>query len=298
MEEGDDDKRGAVEGENPIYAVRCLAAPPLPRPPPPPARTPRRSPPPCPPNAVWAPPLQKEVDKIKSFLYDFETPAVGRAQGMLKYAQAIAEIKAKTRKVLDVELDDVALSMPQEFLRSVEGNTRRYVELFYEAVDAILLESRQQADVIEEDDGTDAMLRAHRLRQHQEILRDAGEEPADLAEIYKKFPPQLLRTYELRVMPRTTEKPLSLRQVAGSALGRLVSIKAIVLRATDVRPMLQVASYSWCVCARASVRARAHVCPPTPFPAHAHPHSTPFLRTPATPPPPPTHPSAQRQVRL
>lgn len=223
-----------------------------------------------------APPRQKEVDKIKSFLYDFVTPAVGRAQGMLKYAQAIAEIKAKTRKVLDIELDDVALTMSHEFLRSVEGNTRRYVELFYEAVDAILLESRQQADVIEEDDGNDAMLRAHRLRQHQEILRDAGEEPADLAEIYKKFPPQLLRTYELRVMPRTTEKPLSLRQVAGSALGRLVSIKAIVLRATDVRPMLQVASYSWCVRA---ARARA----PATSPTHTRSHA---------PTPPRTHPPA------
>jgi DNA replication licensing factor MCM7 len=218
---------------------------------------------------------------MKKFLLDFETPLPGQPRGHPKYAFALAEIKAKKRRVLDVELDDVALTMDQAFLRSVEGNTVRYLELFYQAVDDILMEDRREApEEFAEDDGVDAMLRAHRVGQHAEILREGGEEPADKRELLKMFPAQLLRLYELRIVPRTTEKPLSLRQVAGSSLGRLVQIQAMVLRATDVRPMMQVATYSWCVA--------GSVLPPLTAPP-PRPHYPPSLSAPFHPPPPSTH---------
>mmetsp|Transcript_17921 Transcript_17921/g.44314 ORF Transcript_17921/g.44314 Transcript_17921/m.44314 type:complete len:934 (-) Transcript_17921:3-2804(-) len=80
------------------------------------------------------------------------------------------------------------------------------------------------------------------------------------------FPPILLRKYELRILPltrkgklfpfvgqyisKTLREPLaasagvSLRHVRAKSLGRLVTITGMVVRASDVKPYCQVATYS------------------------------------------------------
>jgi hypothetical protein len=259
-------ERGGLPARPPVGAPRGVAPTPTPAPFPSCPRAPR-------------PPLQKEVSKIKDFLETFQLKHAGSQQGPLKYLHAIAEIKNRSRRVLDVELDDVAAVMERDFLANVEGNTMRYMELFYKAVDSILLGERKEVDVIDEDDTAEGMMNAHRMRQLLDIKRDEGEElDAESARRAAMFPAALLRAYELHIVPRTLEKPLSLRQVAGSSLGRLVQIKAMVLRATDVRPMMEVASYSWC-------GRRQPSRPPTP-PARARASDPPARARPPPPPPP------------
>jgi len=96
--------------------------------------------------------------------------------------------------------------------------------------------------VLEEEDNIDFVQRIHRESQYAEIKRGQGEEPAE-AEM--EIPAALTRLYELRITPRTREAPpLKLREVSGSSLGHLVQVQAMVLRATDVKPLMTVATFS------------------------------------------------------
>ena len=86
--------------------------------------------------------------------------------------------------------------------------------------------------------------------------------------VTQDFPPQLMRRYELRILPvgrRGTLFPfsnqyipqklaipppmgVSLRHVRSKSMGRLVTITGMVVRATDVKPFCHVATYTCDVC--------------------------------------------------
>lgn len=88
--------------------------------------------------------------------------------------------------------------------------------------------------------------------------------------VTQDFPPQLMRRYELRILPlgrrgylfpftnqylppkqlAATPPPtgVSLRHVRSKSMGRLVTITGMVVRATDVKPFCQVATYTCDVC--------------------------------------------------
>lgn len=195
-------------------------------------------------------PSQDELEKCASFIRRFRAPSAPGGPAMpLKYLELVREVKRRRLAVIDIELDDVALGVDdQALVLSIEGNAKRYVELFSRAVDVWLLEDL--GDAIDTEEDTDAVMLHHRLRSLSEAQRASGEEQKSPEELASYFPPSLLRTYEIRIIPRTAHKALSLREVSGSSLGRLVQVKAMVLRTTDVKPLMQVAAYSWCVSAR------------------------------------------------
>jgi len=60
----------------------------------------------------------------------------------------------------------------------------------------------------------------------------------------------MVRQYQLFfVHGENAKKTISkMREIKGNAIGSLVSIKGIVLRASDVRPMIEVACYVCDVC--------------------------------------------------
>ncbi|OEU17576.1 MCM-domain-containing protein [Fragilariopsis cylindrus CCMP1102] len=75
------------------------------------------------------------------------------------------------------------------------------------------------------------------------------------------FPPMLMRRYELRILPfgRHTDRAgnvgddgiprgVSLRHVRSKSMGRIVTITGMIVKASDVKPMLQVAAYTCDVC--------------------------------------------------
>ncbi len=111
-------------------------------------------------------------------------------------------------------------------------------------------------DAIDSEDIADVMLN-HRVqmikqaREQDAALADPAAPPkteAELrAELRAMFPPALLRRYEVRIRPRERDETsaLALRQVRAGDLGKLVTVRAMVLRASDVRPIIQVAAYTW-----------------------------------------------------
>ena len=72
------------------------------------------------------------------------------------------------------------------------------------------------------------------------------------------MPPALTRRYELLVEPpaKMANKPLAVRAVKASKIGQLVTVRGIVTRVTDVKPMITVVRAQAAAAAACSARAR------------------------------------------
>ena len=53
-----------------------------------------------------------------------------------------------------------------------------------------------------------------------------------------------MRRFEVYFKTQASDKVLPIREVKASQIGKLISIKGIVTRATEVKPMMQVATYT------------------------------------------------------
>eukprot|EP01028_Stygiella_incarcerata_P001710 TRINITY_DN1314_c0_g1_i1.p1 TRINITY_DN1314_c0_g1~~TRINITY_DN1314_c0_g1_i1.p1 ORF type:complete len:756 (+),score=209.29 TRINITY_DN1314_c0_g1_i1:252-2270(+) len=122
-----------------------------------------------------------------------------------------------------------------DLVAAIVGNTLRYRKLFESAIDSLLPEPTVD---IHSEDVFDVL-----QHQREELLRQAhqGEENAEIA--VNALPPSLRRRFRVIFRP-LVEKPLSVRQVSAKDVGHLVSLKAVVVRCTDVRPEVAVATYT------------------------------------------------------
>lgn len=156
--------------------------------------------------------------------------------------QQIAE-RSSTRFM--VELDDVQMFAP-DLVKDIVQNTKRYVSMFGAAIDELLPPIPRAIGAM--GDTVDDVLRATRIANLDRNPEVAGSGEPLSAEALKKFlPPQLLRRYEVRFSPLSSTKPVALRGISATEIGKLVSAQCIVLRASDVKPLIEVAAYSWYV---------------------------------------------------
>ena len=149
---------------------------------------------------------------------------------------------------MNVQLADVKMMDEFGFVEDIEGNTKRYIELFSLVVDDLLKDGVTEAPPIAVGDADPTqLLQQHRFRQVQQIKQVAGEK-FEWPDFVKMVPKELLRQYELRIEPRVDADKFSLRRVSAVQLGKLVQVQAVVLRCTDVKPMIRNAAYSCEVC--------------------------------------------------
>jgi DNA replication licensing factor MCM7 len=222
---------------------------------------------------------EAERARCRKFLERFRPESLpGQPREALKYMMRIQEVRRDSRaenRVINIELNDVKLmahDLGGDFLKNIEGNTLRYIELFSSVVDDILRSAVEAIEITPEADAAE-ILRQHREAQIRESQRTSGGEELTADQIAEMFPPQLTRRYELRVVPLVTERSLSLREVTSKHLGRLVQVTATVLRVTDVKPLLEVGCSLWCVVppgtrarrTRVHARSRAPDSSPTPL---------------------------------
>ena len=153
----------------------------------------------------------------------------------------------RERFSLDIDLDDLK-SFDAAVSLAVMANTRRFVNIFSDAVHEILPEMREElgSSIPPPKDTLDIYIE-HRLlndqKFHPEGEADAARDPSN------RYPAQLMRRYEVYFSPMKDEetdqiKPISVRQVKAGMIGRLVTIKGIVTRSTEVKPMITVATYT------------------------------------------------------
>jgi len=175
----------------------------------------------------------KDKDDLKRFLTDFYTDMPDQSGKSFKYSKQLREIANREQTALQIDLDDLA-TYDQELADACVENAKRYNELFNIAVYELLPEFKDR-DTVNKD--TLDVYIEHRLLAEQRLYSaDAPRDPKN------RFPNELLRRFE--VYFKWNQKWSSVRQIKARSIGKLVNVKGVVIRATEVKPMLQVATYT------------------------------------------------------
>ncbi|CAF0807088.1 unnamed protein product [Brachionus calyciflorus] len=175
---------------------------------------------------------QNDKSELKRFLTEFynDTPE-GKE---FKYSKQLRDLANRDQISMTIDLNDVAC-LDQDLADACLNNSKRYIDLFYETVQELLPEYKDK-DTVHKD--TLDVYIEHRLLAEQRLY------PADAPrEARNRFPSELLRRYEL-YFKHSQMKSVSVRQIKARSIGKLVNVKGVVIRATEIKPLLQVATYT------------------------------------------------------
>ncbi|KAF8495302.1 MCM2/3/5 family-domain-containing protein [Gautieria morchelliformis] len=188
-----------------------------------------------------------EKEKIKAFLSSFTSERESITDRVAdmdidgngeyrrqapKYMDQLQRIANREQQMLSMDLEDIAEhETVAELVFRIRNNTRRYVQLFSEVVDELMpVPSR---DITHHDEVIDVIL-------HQRQERDAQNQE----EGRPGFPPELMRRYNLYFQPLRSDVAMAVRDVKGANLGKLITVRGIVTRVSEVKPLLLVNAYT------------------------------------------------------
>lgn len=158
-----------------------------------------------------------------------------------KYIQALHEINSRRSRVLTIELDDlIAYSKDDDLTRCVVENATRYIALFDGIVSEMLQKmdscAAKKADVFDE---------LQRQRNHQMAeIQSSSQNLSSTGILEDEFPRALLQRHETRLLPSLKSPAGALRGLRASDIGRLVKVRGIVTRTSDVKPLVEVVTYT------------------------------------------------------
>ncbi|CAG9463097.1 unnamed protein product [Pedinophyceae sp. YPF-701] len=158
-----------------------------------------------------------------------------------KYMTMLEDIAKRARKTLEIDMFDVSqhFSMESDVYVGFRSNTKRYIDLASTAADEVIRENFHQE--WDERDPLDVLVRQLLQRQEEAAAQraESGAAPGGAAELR----PALTRRYEVTVVPAPGDECIPVREVRAQHIGGLVSVKAIVTKVGDVRPLIRVATY-------------------------------------------------------
>lgn len=186
-------------------------------------------------------------DKAKERIADFFTnfyvshPTNGK---VFIYKDQIAAVSKRDQVGFYISLEDVHTHDP-ELAEWITENTCRYRKLFYEIADNMI------QDALGENrppvkDAHDAFI--YQRRYMDEKQKQADGEMVEQQDFRKKYPADLMRRYEIYFKARDTIKPYCVRELNASQVGKLVSVRGIVIRVTEVKPLASVITYTCDTC--------------------------------------------------
>ncbi|KAK4521038.1 DNA replication licensing factor MCM7 [Mucor velutinosus] len=167
--------------------------------------------------------------------------AMGDEEVNVKYDNLLQNVVDREQSVIVVELDDL-LKFEDDLnevnnrgiVNRIVRNTKHYVDITCDVIDSICASKQPtNADLSYKDSVLDVIIR-------QRSNRDANR-PNDSDE---RFPPSLTRRYEVFFKPLSSSSAFAVREIKGSSLGHLVTVRGIITRVSDVKPFLQVNTYS------------------------------------------------------
>lgn len=183
---------------------------------------------------------QSELDKIKTFLREFYKDGEDGGKDFV-YGQQLVKIAHREQVALTIDIEDVTEHDP-DLAQAMIENTRRYINLFADAVQELLPDYKERE--VSNKDALDVYIE-HRLLMEQRNHPDGQEVTRDPR---NKYPPELMRRYEVYFKTPSAQKHAAIREVKADSIGKLVCVKGIVTRATEVKPMLMVATYTCDTC--------------------------------------------------
>ncbi|KAL3103384.1 hypothetical protein niasHS_002570 [Heterodera schachtii] len=178
-------------------------------------------------------------ERIKDFLHEFYIEDEEGCK-VFKYRDQISQIAHRQQIALYIEQDDVHLHDP-ELSDWITFNTVRYRQLFYEIVQNLVQETigNNEPAVI---DALDAFI-FQRLYMDKMLKIARGEMNAREDDPSKAYPPELLRRFELYFKTMDVTKPLAVRDLKAQFVGKLIILRGVVIRTTEVKPLASVITY-------------------------------------------------------
>ncbi|CAG8482362.1 10859_t:CDS:2 [Funneliformis mosseae] len=157
-----------------------------------------------------------------------------------RYIKKLRAVANREDDKIIFELDDIQAfeddgNVTNGLVRKIMTNTWHYIELIYRICDKLMPIPINPIGHM--DDVLDVIM------QHRKD-KDQNRAPEDRT----RFPAALTRRYSLYLKPLKSEKTLAIREVNGSNVGHLVTVKGIITRVSDVKPFLLVAGYSCEMC--------------------------------------------------
>lgn len=174
-----------------------------------------------------------DQESIKTFIHEFcDTNADGEKN--FKYSQQLTSIAHREQVAITFDVDDIA-EFNEDLANAVKANTKRYVKLFGDVIFE-MLPSFKEHDFVAKD-SLDVYI-DHRLRMDKNNQHIKRTDPRN------QFPQDLMKRFEVTFQASSSEKSASIREIKADNIGKLCSVRGIVTRCTEVKPMMTVATYT------------------------------------------------------
>eukprot|EP00096_Caligus_rogercresseyi_P011755 TRINITY_DN4732_c0_g1_i1.p1 TRINITY_DN4732_c0_g1~~TRINITY_DN4732_c0_g1_i1.p1 ORF type:complete len:729 (-),score=287.68 TRINITY_DN4732_c0_g1_i1:112-2298(-) len=176
---------------------------------------------------------EDEKGKLKRFLAEFHEVDPSSGSKVFPYASILTRLAHREENLLSIDMDHLR-AFDSDLADSAEGNVRRYSTLLSDAVWELLPEYRERE--VPAVDSLDVYIqhRTHMEEQNPSAARGGRS----------SCPPELLRRYQVTFKVSDAQKPLPIRSVRAEHIGKLLSIRGVVTRATEVKPLMEVATYT------------------------------------------------------
>merc|ERR1719183_3472986 len=138
---------------------------------------------------------------------------------------------------MNIQLQDAL----EKLVPDCESNTLRYMKYFYEACDA---EQPEKDDDFNMENAALAKDAINRWRARNWAEGQGGDAPGQVPSI----PPRMKNDWEVRFTPRDESKTMKLREITASYVGSLVKFDCLVVRISQVKPKVEVVTYTCEVC--------------------------------------------------
>lgn len=215
----------------------------------------------------------------KKFVAEFKSVnSVDQKYGRKKYKALLQQAANYNRETIFIDLNDVGTFLDQEkanpdpdfledepgagkanlqesielMVKDIEHNTMDYAKYFYQAC---------AAELPERDDGFNqenrSLAREHVQKWRERKLREEadvqnpGAEGRNAENLGSRIPAQLKNPFEIRFKPRSSwhdGKAMKLRDIDSRVVGALVQFDCLVVRVSNVKPKVEVVTYSCQAC--------------------------------------------------
>eukprot|EP01135_Chromosphaera_perkinsii_P009993 Nk52_evm28s1992 gene=Nk52_evmTU28s1992 len=186
------------------------------------------------------PNFDAEEAAFRRFIREFSFKDEVTADVHFRYLEVLQDVANRDEDVVEIRLEDL-----KEFYENeeesdedakklwihVQRNTRSYIEMFSRVLDEAMPGRTKDF----EPSVLDVFV------NHRRLLESSNEANFDPN---KRYPPALLRQYELRFRNVELNKTKAIRQIKSGQIGGLINFEGIVTKATEVKSDIIVATYT------------------------------------------------------
>lgn len=173
-------------------------------------------------------------ESVKTFVTEFYTTN-DDGKKIFKYASQLTPIAHRDQVSITIDLDDVA-EQDAALSDAIIENTRRYSKIFSDVISELLPQFREKEFVAK--DALDVYL------EHRLLMESRNRHEFDRRDPQNRFPPELMKRFECYFKAPSEGQAVPIREVKAHNIGKLVTVRGIVTRCTEVKPMMTVATYT------------------------------------------------------